>query len=70
MKDALIWIRRLFEDANGIPDEARVHASILVWLFVYLTVRHTGAFTFQDWGTGCGLLMAGIGAWFGFRKAN
>src|SRR5512135_93360 len=67
------WINKLFCDANGVPDDARVAAFLLVLAFIgnsiYATVTgHT--FDAQQFGVGSGALAAGIGGWFGFRKAN
>lgn len=67
------WIKRLFEDANGVPDDARVNAFLLVVGFIGSSLWSVYAgheFKAQDWGIGAGALAAGIGGWFGLRKGN
>jgi hypothetical protein len=72
---AFTWVRQLFEDANGVPDEARVGAFILICCFAWNSVSSvmysaTHAFSAQDFGIGAGALAAGVGAWLGLRKDN
>jgi hypothetical protein len=69
------WIKRLFEDADGVPDDARIAAFLMVLAFcgnsitsVWLTTAH--AFDAQQFGIGAGAISAGLGGWFGFRKGN
>ena len=69
------WLARLFADATGEPDDARVAAFLIVLTFignsvsaVWLSPSHT--FDAQSFGLGAGGLAAGIGVWFGQRKAN
>jgi hypothetical protein len=67
------WLKRMFEDANGVPDDARVSAFLLVLGFIcssLYSVYIGHEFKPQDWGIGAGALAAGIGGWFGFRKEN
>lgn len=69
------WIARVFEDANGVPDEARIGAGALIATFcgaaitsVVMNPAHT--FDAQTFGIGAGALAAGLGAWLGLRKDN
>lgn len=67
------WFKKMFEDANGIPDDARVSAFLLVLGFIASSVWSVyGGHEFkpQDWGIGAGALAAGVGGWFGLRKTN
>ena len=71
----LDWIKKLFADANGVPDDARIAAFLLVLSFignsitgVVMSTSH--AFDAQAFGIGAGALAAGIGVWFGARKGN
>lgn len=67
------WLRKLFEDEHGNPDDARVSAFLLVVGFIgssLWSVYSGHEFKPQDWGIGAGALAAGIGGWFGFRKEN
>jgi len=69
------WIARCFEDANGVPDEARVAAFLMVLAFItnsVVSVVMNPAHTFdaQQFGIGAGALAAGVGVWFGQRKDN
>lgn len=67
------WFARLLEDPSGIPDDARIHAGLVVLTFLGATlysVYRTGEFHAQDWGIGCGAMCVGLGAWFGIRKGN
>jgi hypothetical protein len=69
------WILKVVEDANGVPDEARIGALCLIATFCYnsytavvLSATHT--FDPQTFGIGAGALAAGLGAWLGLRKDN
>ena len=69
------WVNRMFCDANGVPDDARVAAFIIVLAFVgnsvfsiIMSTNH--AFDAQQFGIGTGAMAAGIGCWFGVRKSN
>ena len=67
------WIKKLLEDANGIPDDARVAAFLLVVAFIGLSVYaiHQGQpFNPLTWGGGAGALSSGIAAWFKLRGGN
>ncbi len=65
------WIKRMFEDANGVPDDARVSAFFLVIGFIFSSLYSVyigHEFKAQEWGIGAGALAAGVGGWFGLRK--
>lgn len=69
------WITRMFSDATGEPDDARVAAFLIVLAFIFNAIyavvagkEHT--FDAQQFGIGAGALAAGVGIWFGQRKAN
>ena len=69
------WIKRLFEDANGLPDDARVAAFMIVVTFLSnsttsVWMNPTHAFDPQAFGIGAGMLATGFGVWFGVRKDN
>lgn len=67
------WIRKMFEDAKGVPDDARVSAFIMVLGFVsssFWSLFSGNAFDPQNWGIGAGALAAGVGGLFGLRKDN
>ena len=69
------WIERMFLDASGEPDDARVAAFLIVLAFIFNAVYAVVAgkdhtFDAQQFGIGAGALAAGIGCWFGQRKAN
>lgn len=67
------WFKKMFEDANGVPDDARVSAFLLVIGFIgssLYSVYIGHEFKPQDWGIGAGALAAGVGGWFGLRKEN
>lgn len=67
------WLNRMFSDANGVPDEGRVGAMLLIVSFCGASIASvvmspTHAFDMQDFGVGAGALAGGLGALFGFRK--
>lgn len=69
------WIKKLFEDSNGIPDDARLAAFIVVLTFISNSViavvmSSDHHFDAQQFGTGAGLMAAGIGGWFKLRQGN
>lgn len=68
------WLLGLFADANGIPDDARISAFAMVCAFIALSTWNVlfehRPFDPVQYGTGAGLLAAGIGALFGIRKGN
>lgn len=73
LNDARVWIARMFEDASGVPDDARVGAFVMVLGFVGSSVWSVAVgneFKPQDWGIGAGALLAGVGGLFGLRKDN
>ena len=66
------WINRMFSDAEGIPDDARVSAFMIVLAFVgnsifAVVMSKTHAFDAQQFGIGVGAMAAGIGVWFSQR---
>jgi hypothetical protein len=71
----IVWIAKVFEDAKGIPDEARIGAMALIVTFcgnsiASVVMSTTHAFDAQTFGIGAGALAAGLGAWLGLRKDN
>lgn len=66
-------LKEMFSDAQGILDEARIAAFLIVLAFVVSTVYAvytSRVFNAQEFGIGAGAMAAGIGAWFGIRKDN
>ena len=68
----IAWIKSMFEDAHGVPDDARVAAFLLVLGFLAqsawsIVVEHR-PFDPVQYGSGAAALAAGIGAWFGLRR--
>ena len=66
------WINRMFSDADGIPDDARVSAVMIVLAFVgnsifAVVMSSTHGFDAQQFGIGVGAMAAGLGLWFGQR---
>ena len=65
------WLLKMLEDSEGIPDEARVSAMLLVLSFITLAgwdlMALAHAFNAQNYGIGIGALAAGIGGWFKMR---
>lgn len=66
------WLNKMFSDAEGVPDDARVAAFIIVLAFVgnsvfAVVMSATHAFDAQQFGIGVGAMAAGIGLWFGQR---
>ena len=66
------WINRMFSDPNGIPDDARVSAFMIVLAFVgnsifAVVMSSTHGFDAQQFGIGVGAMAAGLGLWFGQR---
>lgn len=75
LKNLIAWIARVFEDAQGVPDEARIGAMLLIATFcgnsvASVVMSATHAFDAQTFGLGAGVLAAGLGAWLGLRKNN
>lgn len=70
----MTWLDKLFSDTNGIPDDARIAAAVMVLTYcgtaVYNVAIEHHAFDMQAFGIGAGALSAGVGAWFGIRKGN
>ena len=69
----LDWIKKMFSDANGVPDDARVAAFLVVLTFcgnaLYALYRGQ-IWDPQAFGIGAGAIAAGFGAWFGIRKEH
>ena len=66
------WINRMFSDADGIPDDARVSAFMIVLAFIgnsvfAVVMSSTHGFDAQQFGIGVGAMSAGIGVWFSQR---
>lgn len=75
IKRLWLWFLGLFEDANGVPDEARIGAMLIILTYCYnsytsVVISATHAFDMQAFGIGAGALAAGLGAWLGLRKDN
>lgn len=67
------WIKALLADAAGIPDEVRVCTVAMIVgylaLISYDVVAHNAHFDMAQFGTGAGLLFAGIGTCF-YGRSN
>ena len=65
------WINKMFCDTNGIPDDARICAFLMVMTYLVLSLFdvciHKLPFHYQDFGIGAGALSAGVGGWFKLR---
>lgn len=70
----IAWLSKLFSGADGIPDDARIAAFIMVLTYCGTTAYNVAiehhAFDMQSFGIGAGALAAGVGVWFGQRKGN
>lgn len=71
----IAWVKMMFSDANGNPDDARVAAFMMVIAFIGnsiagVVMSQSHMFDAQQFGIGAGALAAGIGVWFGQRKGN
>lgn len=69
------WVAAMLSDAQGVPDEARVGAMLLIAAFVgnsivSVVMSASHDFNAQNFGIGAGALAAGLGAWLGLRKDN
>ena len=68
------WLKQVFSDPNGIPDDARITAMCTVFtalgLAIYAIVFAHQAFDMQTYGIGIGALMAGIGGMLRLRGNN
>ena len=62
------WIRRMFSDASGIPDEARVVGVALGILLAYLAISQR--WDAQSFAVGIGAYAASIGGWLRLRGNN
>jgi hypothetical protein len=74
MKTLISWINKVLSDVDGIPDEARLAAMLLVIGYIGLSaydliwLKHP--WNPQEYGIGAGGLAAGVGGWMGFRGKN
>lgn len=68
------WVKKLFEAPDGLPDDGRVAAMMLVLSFIayagWSVIVDHRPFDAQQYGVGIGGMMAGIGILFGQRKGN
>ena len=67
------WIKKLIADADSVPDDGRLAAMLVVLVFCILALHASWSdhpWSAQDYGTGAGLLFAGVGAFFGMRGKN
>ena len=67
------WLKQLVADANGMADDARISALLLVLTFIGNSIFSTiksGTFDPSAYGMGAAAMAGGIGAWFGLRKGN
>ena len=63
-------LKELLTDAQGVWDDARFHASLLVLAYIGCSIY--AIYKGQEWnpqsfGAGAGFLATGIGAWFKLR---
>lgn len=67
------WIKQVFSDPKGTPDDARIAAFILVLTYcgaaVYALYKGQ-TWNPQEFGIGAGALVAGVGVLFGQRKEH
>ena len=65
------WLKQVFSDPAGIPDDGRIGAMAAIFtglgLAVYSVVYARQAFNMQTFGIGIGALFAGVGGMFKFR---
>lgn len=69
------WLKQLFADGNGVPDDARIAAFLIVLTYcgnsIFAVIRgEHHSFDMQAYGIGAGAMVAGVGALFGLRKGN
>ena len=67
------WLKELFTEAdNRTADLSKILALLAIvdglYLATYEVIVKGAAFSFQDFGTGVGILFAGIGVVLGFKK--
>jgi len=71
LKTILDWLQGLISDDNGIADDARICAILMVATFIGLAVFDVvilkNKFSPLEYGTGASALAGGIGAWFKWR---
>ena len=70
----LAWISKMLSDPQGVPDDGRVAALLMVLAYIALASWNVIAlhhrFDMLQFGGGAGTLSGGIGAWLGLRKGN
>ena len=68
------WLKQLFSDPAGIPDDGRIGAMAAIFtglgLAIYAVVHAHQVFDMQAYGIGIGALMAGIGGMLKLRGSN
>ncbi len=68
------WIKQLFQAPDGLPDDGRVAAFMLVLSYIvyagWSVIYQGKAFDPQQYGVGIGAMLAGTGVLFGQRKGN
>lgn len=68
MKQFLEWLKGLLADTDGIPDEARLMAVLMVLTYIALAIWNVSQehrpFDYVAFGQGSGWMAAGIGGWF------
>ena len=74
IRKLLEWLKGLLSDTDGVPDEARVIAVLVVLVYLGLAVWNVShehrPFDYAAFGQGIGYTSAGIGAWFFGRGKN
>lgn len=73
-KNILNWLKSILADPNGVPDDARICAVLMVISYIALAafdvIYHDAKFDMQQFGIGAGALSAGVGGWFKLRGSD